>query len=574
MRSYSSSKPPSTIDPAWIFWSAADFEKISTKSNEIAALLFVTKKKEICLLYKPMPIKVDGIFVGIMGNLFDKGSTPAIVVIEADKVGSCFAVQKLDGLPKNYRPKIPLKANMVSGTTWESAEMDIALIAHPTLVPIPFGIDFQSHTFDDTFTDKMCKISTEHSFWAKTMVDVIKQVKLNKDSTTIAERLISSRISSRARNHTRVATKDIREAKIATSGPFIESSLAGRKHKAEQEIIKSFFRRNPTPARVEIHNDDDVTIPVVSTRAPAENIHPPATVNAETLPPLSTYANQPPNFYAQLIKTMKSKQTPQQLQKIVVKSRDHEESVDLAKLQNSMLRLMYVGGEVDWEEGTIKNLHLATFAQGFNNLLDRSAAVQAFQLTNLFMTIFTTESDEEDNDLLAHPLNRLMSLVCFPPKFTKGHLNASFQSSDLETGTIYKSTSINPFQYAPQNNRALMKAAMTEMEETQNEINWKVVEKDRKQISSIIEGVGRIKSIEDVVMICANMCGVQLAIVDVKTNKPLLFQFALKVIKFIENKKLESGFVTIMKTLHTYQWFLWSRSTSFSNTLRPFPRTL
>jgi hypothetical protein len=196
MRSYSSSKPPSTINPAWIFWSSADSEKISTKSNEIAALLFATKKKEICLLYKPTPIKVDGIFVGIMGNLFDEGSTPAIVVIEADEVGSCFAVQKLDGLLENYHPKIPLEANMVSGTTWESVEMDIALIALPTLVPIPFGIDFQSHTFNDAFTDKMCKISTEHGFWAKTMVDLIKKVKLNEDSTTIAKRLISSRISS------------------------------------------------------------------------------------------------------------------------------------------------------------------------------------------------------------------------------------------------------------------------------------------------------------------------------------------------------------------------------------------
>jgi hypothetical protein len=164
---------------------------------------------------------------------------------------------------------------MVSGTTWESAEMDIALIALPTLVPIPFGINFQLHTFDDAITDEMCKISTKHGFWAKTMVDAIEQVKLNEDSTTIAERLISSIISSRARNHTRAATKGIREAKIATSGPFIKSSLAGRKHKAEQEIIKSFFRRNPTPARVEIHDDDNVTIPVVSTCVPAENIHPP-----------------------------------------------------------------------------------------------------------------------------------------------------------------------------------------------------------------------------------------------------------------------------------------------------------
>ncbi len=238
-----------------------------------------------------------------------------------------------------------------------------------------------------------------------------------------------------------------------------------------------------------------------------------------------------------------------------------------------MLQLMYVGGEVDWEEGTIKNLRLATFAQGFNNLLDRSAAVQAAQLTNLFTTIFTTESDKENNISLANPLNRLMSLLCFPPKFTKGHLNASFQSSDLETSAIYKSTSINPFQYAPQNNRALVKAAMVEMEETRNKINWKVVEKDRRQISSIIEGVGRVNSIEDVAMTCANMCGVQLAIIDVTTNKPLLFQFALKVIRFIENKKQESGCAITRKTLHTYRWFSWARFTSFFNTLHPSPRT-
>jgi hypothetical protein len=43
---------------------------------------------------------------------------------------------------------------------------------------------------------------------------------------------------------------------------------------------------------------------------------------------------------------------------------------------------------------------------------------------------------------------------------------------------------------------------------------------------------------EDVCMTCANMCGVQLAIVDVsKFTKPLLYQFAWKIIMFIENKK-------------------------------------
>ena len=162
------------------------------------------------------------------------------------------------------------------------------------------------------------------------------------------------------------------------------------------------------------------------------------------------------------------------------------------------------------------------------------------QLSNLFVTVFTTEPEDDDDDTAINPLNWLMSLFVFPQKFTKAHLNASFQSIDLETGSIYKSTSINPFHYAPQTNRVLVKAANSEMEEERNEMNWKIVEKDRKQISSMIEGVGRITSMNDVAMTCANVCGVQLAIVDVSTSKPILYQFAWKLIKFIENKKNEN----------------------------------
>ncbi len=136
-----------------------------------------------------------------------------------------------------------------------------------------------------------------------------------------------------------------------------------------------------------------------------------------------------------------------------------------------------------------------------------------------------------------NPLNRLMSLVVFPSKFTKGHLNASFQSLDLKTGLLYKSTNINPFLYAPQGNRKLIMEAATKMGEEQNEINWRIVEKDRSKISSMIEGVGRVNSMEEVTMTCANMCGIQLAMVDIAAGKPLLYQFAWKIIRFIDNKK-------------------------------------
>jgi hypothetical protein len=133
-----------------------------------------------------------------------------------------------------------------------------------------------------------------------------------------------------------------------------------------------------------------------------------------------------------------------------------------------------------------------------------------------------------------------LSLFDFTPKFFKAHLNASFQNVNLELGAIYKSTSINPFQYAPQTNRAMVKAASSKLEEEHNKLNWRITNKDKKQVISVMEGVGRINSMEDVCMTCANMCGVQLAIVDILKTKPLLYQFAWKITKFIKNKKTKT----------------------------------
>jgi hypothetical protein len=406
-----------------------------------------------------MPIINDGKFAGFIGNIFDKESTPAIITIDGNEVGSCFAVKYFNGIPEEFCPEISYEVNMVKDTAWENAMQDIALIALSTLVPIPFGTYVESTIFDDAFMEEMNKISAEHGFWAKTMSDIFEQVLLNEDSVTIAERLMSSKTSSKACNPTHTATKGIHGATVASLGPFIETSQAGKKHETEQAIVRSFFCSNPAPVRIEVINDDDehpkVRININSASVSADEN--PATV--QTNPVLATLptifpgevpaipGGVPPEFYTQLIETMKIMQVvqaPQKIPKIVVESHDHEESVDLAKLQISMLQLMYAGGDINWEEGTVKNVQLADFAQGFKNLLGRSAVVQAAQLMNLFMTLFTTEMDNND-DVLANPLQRLMSLICFPLEFTKGHLNAGFQSFDLEAGAIYKSTSLNLF---------------------------------------------------------------------------------------------------------------------------------
>jgi hypothetical protein len=138
-----------------------------------------------------------------------------------------------------------------------------------------------------------------------------------------------------------------------------------------------------------------------------------------------------------------------------------------------MIRLFYVStNTIDWAEGTIKSVLLGTFTQEFKNLLECSATVQATQLMNLVRTIFTTESENDNNN---SPLNRPMSLYVFPAKFIKGHLNAAFQSNDLKLAAIHKSTNINPFHYGLQNDQAMVIAAKKEQEEERNEKNFSII---------------------------------------------------------------------------------------------------
>jgi hypothetical protein len=276
MRSYASSKPPSTVDPGWLYWSSSDFEKISPDSNKIAALLFITRKKEICLLYKPTPINIEGKFAGLTGNLFDKGSTPAIITIDADEVGSYFAVQYFNGIPEDFCPDIPLEINMVKDTAWENVETDIALSILPTLIPILFGTDVQSTLFDEAFAEEMTKISAD-GFWAKTMSDVFEQAQLNKDSLTIAERLILSKAPSKACNPMRAATKGIREATIATSGPFIESSLGRKKLKKSKQLSGPFSvaTRYPRPLKLSMRMSPKGASPSIAQACPQTENPPP-----------------------------------------------------------------------------------------------------------------------------------------------------------------------------------------------------------------------------------------------------------------------------------------------------------
>ncbi len=155
------SKPPSVVDCNWIYWSRSDFKGINPDSNKNAALLFVTRKKEIEIIYKPTPVVDDaGNLQAILGNMLDNRSNPAIIKIDGDEVGSCFTIQKNLDIPENFCPEIPLQIDSVKDTNWEKANKDIALVILPTLAPLPFGADIKSIALDDDFIKEMKTLSS------------------------------------------------------------------------------------------------------------------------------------------------------------------------------------------------------------------------------------------------------------------------------------------------------------------------------------------------------------------------------------------------------------------------------
>ncbi len=143
--------------------------------------------------------------------------------------------------------------------------------------------------------------------------------------------------------------------------PFAEVSTLRQRFTAIQATLCSFFERNLTPAHVDNTSDDDqVELVQVASTAMA--------------PP---HVQDQQEFYKMLVKTMqKTQNAPLQNQKIIVKSCDHEETLSSAKLQNSMIWLMYVTTDnVDWEDGTIKSVSLATFTQECRNILKKFSVV-------------------------------------------------------------------------------------------------------------------------------------------------------------------------------------------------------
>jgi hypothetical protein len=638
-RSYLASKPaPNPQLSGFLTWTKSDFAAILADSNEIAALAGIDREHELVVIYRPLPIKSPaGDFIAIAGNMSNEQSEPAFIKINEDCIGSSFAIQNHLEIPLAIRSEIPLPAELLRDTSWNEAPEDIALAVFPNLVPIPFGAVIPDGiTPGDEFFEVFQAISTEHGEWAKLITEQIEQSESDNEHVTIFKRIIDARILRGERDPARAATRGIRTAVIPATNPFIETSRIGNKFPTALAILRTDFMRNPTPARVELGASDDESYPEVFIGVQPSNaghVHqphqqpvapqqqpqmpqqpppqpriyqhgPPLVTNAlqqpqqplvQQQPPLQLpmqqlphqlpLVGQPPLQFQWQIPAYQQAAAPipenpgftvqnWQTQPMIFRSEAENESKQAAKLQTDILKLFFTVGKCDWEETTITEIRPPALTQTFKNVLDATQSVQATQFGNLCRTVFN-EIPENEVDLL-NPLYTNMSMLHFSKHFITGILNARFQYTNLG-GNNYESTDINLFHFAPQNDSDLVSRAIQGDANARNEEDNLVPDSHRTKGKTVIEGIGRVNLMSDVVKVCANFCAVMRAIVDIEQGKPFLYSLMVKMILVIQHpdfqrwrtnnkRSLEHLHFNFMQKLHQVFTKLASFSSNSKNT--------
>jgi hypothetical protein len=153
----------------------------------------INRSLDLFILYKPIPvIATDGTLSAIIGNLNDKKSEPAFIMIDGVSIGSAYTVQNYDKIPAEIRPEIPIPIELLMNTVWASAPKDIAICSYPVLAPVPFGAKIiEGHALDKECLENMATISPTHKAWAKLISYTIKQQETDDNNETINQKIIS-----------------------------------------------------------------------------------------------------------------------------------------------------------------------------------------------------------------------------------------------------------------------------------------------------------------------------------------------------------------------------------------------
>ena len=559
---YSVSKPTPSSDrfSNWLKWGRNDFIQHIRSGDVIAALSGVDRQGNLQSLYMPRLLSTpesgkSSIPTTIIGNISNEIGVFSILQAQISELGFVNSIEKFADIPTLLRPVTAVSPRLLNDTTWSDSEVELGVVTFSITVPFFFGqVPIVGNIWDVDFKTKMASVSPCHGEWAELILEAFEQYASHSGAVeSIVDRIIMRKMQECLR-------PGYDGAAISDSAPrfYLSPFTKSEAYIDDQSFIRAVF--NPTaPASTSAAstttNRDSTATTANTTANPNPTTHtvPPATSNpippngpppifgVNPPPPAAAAApiNVQPNpnmvtmdqYHQTLLQLLAAQQAasnnPQQ---VIVESREDKAKEKEAKHNAVMLRLLFIGGTIDWDDDkpSITNFVLPRFTTAMENILELPAGARVNQLRNLLLTVFHDEPDNRHQRFNA--LLNNMSMSHFSKNFVTALLNCTFQISNLES-IMVEANAINILHFVKQNDIVKLDEAKKEQETQRNERDFDIAEIHRNKIKSTIEVLGTITDMSAIIPIAANFCGVLRAMFDIENGPtPVLYEVMMRVV--------------------------------------------
>jgi hypothetical protein len=394
------------------------------------------------------------------------------------EIGHGLVVEEFSNIPTMLHPSKWVSKKSLEGSTWAEGSVDLGIVACPVIIPFFFGQKIvHGNIFDDDFKLKMQDISPDHGIWASLIVESFEQFVNRSIIETIVER-------KQGKKSAEFITPSFALDSISECFPycFITPFANREQAKKEQEAIAAFFKVSGQP---------DVANPFPSVQP---------TNQTQFQQQLQQQSQQWTQFLALQQQAMIANRNQQPTQ-IIVESRADQAKEKEAKINATMLHLMFVSDAIDFKSGNVVALHAPSYTAAMLQILSEPSSVKYVLAINILRTTF----EEEPNDINERlsPFFTELSMRHFSQNFVAALINCNFQASNLETLDYDEPKALTVLHFARQEeNHKLSEARMLE-EEQRNELDFELIDGHRKQTKTTIAALGKVESMKDIGHIAA-----------------------------------------------------------------------
>lgn len=512
---YSKSKPaPQTeVVGSWFSWTKDELISKLAEGSTIAGLCGPNRSGHLQFIYMPTSFTNSNGEKDVIGNIYNEKGQFGLLQIQGSELGYGYVIEEYASIPDFIRPSKPLPKKSLEGTPWSESKVDLGIVACPLAVPFFFGSDIvQASVFDDDFNLKMQGVSEQHGIWASLISEAFNQF----EHRSIIEHLVEKKLGKKSAEY---ITPAFDTELISDCFPycFITPFVTTDQAKNEQKAIATYFK------------------PVV--QPDVANPFQPNMNQAQFQQQLQQQIQQCTQIMA--LQQQSIANANQQPTQIIVESKADKAKEKEAKLNATMLCLLFVGGDFDSFKKRVDlvNLRVPTYTTVMLNILDEPSAVKYVQAANILRTVF----DDEPANLAERlsPLFTELSMHHFSRNFVAAFINCNFQPSNFET-LDYEPQAISILHFAKQDDTCQVNEAKRLEEEQRNERDFDFSEAHRKQMKTTITPLGKVESMKDIGHVAANLAATIRAFFDVDSGAvPILYQLAMKVIETINQKKFK-----------------------------------